>query len=263
MEILLTNDDGINSEGLWAIAETLKNIGKVTIVVPDRDQSGTGASMSLLKPLTVEKVAPKITKIEDVYTVDGTPADCVIMANELLIKSPIDLVVSGINQGANLGLDILNSGTFGAALHGYFRNINSMAVSVKYDAKGVINFPSAKIGASIAEKILNNQWDHKMLLNINCPPCEMDQIEGIETTTLASKAYLESVQAIQNGRRTNYWLRHTNVAKEQPLNGSDVDAINRNCVSITSINPFMKDRNALIEDQNIIQDLKKMFLTEL
>ena len=117
MNILLTNDDGIHSEGLWAIAQKLCEIADVTVVVPDRDQSGMGASMTLLKPLSFERVQPRTAGVYAAYTVQGTPADCVIMATEHILESKPDLIVSGINQGANLGLDVFNSGTFGAALH--------------------------------------------------------------------------------------------------------------------------------------------------
>ena len=114
MNILLTNDDGIHSEGLWAIAETLSDIGSVTIVVPDRDQSGMGSSTTLLTPLTIQKNPSRVPKVTEVYTVDGRPGDCVIVANEVLMDHNIDLLVAGINPGANLGIDVFNSGTFGA-----------------------------------------------------------------------------------------------------------------------------------------------------
>ena len=108
MKILVTNDDGIHSPGLWALAEGLKHLGDVVVVAPDRDQSGIGGAKTLLDVLRVEEVAAKVEGVR-AYAVEGTPADCVILATESLFNERFDLVASGINQGANLGLDILSS----------------------------------------------------------------------------------------------------------------------------------------------------------
>ena len=129
MRILVTNDDGIHSPGLWSVAEALKPLGEVIVVAPDRDQSGISAAMTLLAVVRAEEVQAQIEGVK-AFSVEGTPGDCVILANGTLVKEPFDLVVSGINQGANFGLDIMNSGTVGAAFHGYFRGIPSIAVSV-------------------------------------------------------------------------------------------------------------------------------------
>jgi 5'-nucleotidase len=238
LNILLTNDDGINSPGLWIMAESLLNLGRVTIVVPDRDQSGMGASMTLLRPLTMQKVGTRNIGVEAAYTVDGTPADCVIMATERICENPVDLIVSGINPGANLGLDVFNSGTFGAALHGYFRGIDSIAVSSKYDGD-VIYGPSSAVGAAIAEVVLQQTNDVKMLLNINLPPHETSGIKGVEITRLGPKAYLEGVEEFTNGRRNYYWLKHTKKTDESVEIGTDVWAVDNDRVSISIINPYL------------------------
>ena len=258
MNILLTNDDGIHSEGLWAIAETLSDIGSVTIVVPDRDQSGMGSSTTLLTPLTIQKNPSRVSKITEVYTVDGGPGDCVIVGKEVLMNHNIDLVVSGINQGANLGLDVFNSGTFGAALHGYFRSINSIAVSVKYDERGVSNFPSAKGGAHIAKYVLDLNPENKLLLNINLPPCQLDEIQGVEMTTLGGRAFAENVEEIQNGRRTHYWIKHNREVEMEWPKGCDVDAINRDCISITSVYPYLPENNSDLDNHQILSELENL-----
>ena len=252
MNIILTNDDGINSPGLWALAEKLKSVGNLTVIVPDRDQSGTGASMTLLRPLTIQKMDSRISGISTVYTVDGTPADCVIMADELLCEDKIDLVVSGINLGANLGLDIYNSGTFGAALHGYYRGIDSIAVSAKYINDVVIYEPSALIGASLARNLIgDNEKRNPLLINLNLPACDAKDIEGVNVTTLGPKAHLENVESQKYGMRTAYWLRHKFIS-DVPVEGTDIWAIENNRVSITSINPmstgsdFIEDSRSLI-----------------
>ena len=258
MNILLTNDDGIHSEGLWAIAETLSDIGSVTIVVPDRDQSGMGSSTTLLTPLTIQKNPSRVPKVTEVYTVDGRPGDCVIVANEVLMDHNIDLLVAGINPGANLGIDVFNSGTFGAALHGYFRSINAIAVSVKYDDRPVINFPAAKIGALVAQYVLDLNPANKLLLNINLPPCQLDEIQGVEMTTLGGRAFGENVEEIQNGRRTHYWIKHNRAVDMEWPKGCDVDAVNRDCVSITSVYPHMSENNSEFDNQRLLTDLNSL-----
>ena len=129
MRILLTNDDGIYSAGLWAMAEALSKVASVSVVAPDRDQSGIGTARSLRSAVRIHNfVSP--TPVASALSVEGTPSDCVIVAAELLAPDGFDMVFSGINEGANLGMDILASGTVGAALQGYLRKIPSVAISV-------------------------------------------------------------------------------------------------------------------------------------
>ena len=242
MRILLTNDDGIHSPGLWAIAKSLEKIGDLTVVVPDRDQSGKGASMTLTSPLTVEKVQTPNGMKSHTYTVDGTPADCVIMACESLCVEPVDLIVSGINQGANLGLDVFNSGTFGAALHGYFRGINSIALSVFY-RQDVIYSPAALLGAEIAKIVHDQKSESAILLNVNLPACDLKDIKGVDLTTLGPKAYLENVETVTSGRRTFHWLRHNKPMTVTHQEGTDVWSINHDRASITVVNPYLTTDN--------------------
>jgi 5'-nucleotidase len=242
MRVLLTNDDGIHSPGLWAIAKSLEEIADLTVVVPDRDQSGKGASMTLLRPLTVEKInTPKNMKCPT-YTVDGTPGECVIMACESLCNDPIDLIVSGINQGANMGLDVFNSGTFGAALHGFFRGINSIALSVFYK-QDVIYSPAALIGAEIAKVIHSQNFGSTVLLNVNLPACDFKDIGGVDLTELGPKAYLENVETVESGRRTFHWLRHNKPMGVTHQKGTDVWSIHHDRASVTMVNPYLTTDN--------------------
>ena len=122
MNILITNDDGINATGLWTLAKALQSLGTVTVVAPDRDQSGIGAALTRQAVVKIHEIeSPPVEGIRTV-AVEGTPADCVVLAVESLVSGPIDLLVSGINQGSNLGMDVMVSGTFGGAMQGYFRN---------------------------------------------------------------------------------------------------------------------------------------------
>ena len=122
MQILVTNDDGIFSPGLWALVAELKSIARVVVVAPDMEQSASGTAVSLRQPLRVQKISPVVSGVE-AYSVEGTPCDSVILALGKLIKDEVSLVVSGINQGHNLGDDIHISGTVGAALQGYLRGL--------------------------------------------------------------------------------------------------------------------------------------------
>ena len=128
MKILVTNDDGVFAEGLWALVRELKSFARVVVVAPDREQSAIGTAITLIHPLRVQKVRSPVSEVE-AYSVQGTPADSVILALEKMVVDKADLVISGINQGLNLGNDVLISGTVGAALQGYLRGFPAMAVS--------------------------------------------------------------------------------------------------------------------------------------
>ena len=236
LRILLTNDDGIQSPGLWAVANALKEVGDLTIVAPDRDQSGMASAMTLLRPLLVEEIPPRIPNIGRVFVVDGTPADCVIIATEQIFEEPFDLVVSGINQGANTGIDVFNSGTFGAAMHGYFRGINAIALSVYYTDE-VKYEPAALIGAGLAQSVASLGIDQSVLLNVNLPACDTEVIQGVDCTVLGRKAFLENVEKIQKGRRSYYWIHHNKLVDSEIVEGTDVWSIKNNRVSITNVEP--------------------------
>lgn len=238
MRILLTNDDGIQSPGLWAMANALKDVGDLTIVVPDRDQSGMASAMTLLRPLLVEEVPPRISGLGRSFVVDGTPADCVIIAAERLFDEPFDLVVSGINQGANMGIDVFNSGTVGAAMHGYFRGIHAIALSVYYTDE-VIYGPAASIGAALAQSAATLTVNESVLLNINLPACNTEAIQGVDCTALGKKAFLENVEKMQKGRRTYYWIHHNKLVDSEVVEGTDVWSVKNNRVSITNIQPYL------------------------
>ena len=133
MRILATNDDGISADGLKALVGELKKIADVIVVAPDRELHGMGASVSLHEPVRVKETAPLLAGVES-YAVEGTPADCVILSLGKLAKEKIDLVVSGVNRGLNLGDDVIISGTVGAALQGFVHGLPSIAVSTPLSA---------------------------------------------------------------------------------------------------------------------------------
>ena len=231
MRILVTNDDGINAPGLWALVESLTDLGKVSVVAPDRDQSGIGTARTLLNILRVSEVQTRAPGVPS-YTVSGTPSDCVILATSTLFDEPFDLVVSGINEGANLGLDVLDSGTAGGAFRGYFRGIPSIAVSVtsftrvEYDT-------AARVARSLAESL---DGDRKPLVyNVNVPNVPRDRIRGVKETFLGPKAWLEGVERGHDGRRTHYWVHHNQPTNADVPEGCDVWATRKNWISITPL----------------------------
>src|SRR5215469_11958145 len=161
--ILLTNDDGYQAEGLRAAAEVLADFATVSIVAPSREQSGTAQSLTLRQPIVCNRIA------EREWAIDGTPADCVIVALHKLLPEKPDLVISGINHGANLGENAYYSGTVGAAREGALHHIPSIAISLwskKVDAKFE---NAARVARSAAEMILKEVLPDQVLLNINVP----------------------------------------------------------------------------------------------
>ena len=236
MRILVTNDDGISAPGLWPLAESLCDLGQVVVVAPDRDQSGIGTARTILE---VVRVHEAVSRIEGVpaYAVQGTPADCVILATETLSAEPFDMVVSGINAGANMGLDVFDSGTVGAALQGYFRGKPSIAVSVA-SLTDVLYDVAAEVARGLAEAIAANEGLREPLVfNVNVPNVESGQIEGAEITRLGPKAYLEGVEQGHDGRRTHYWIRHNRPTGINAIAGTDIWAVRNNRVSITLVDP--------------------------
>ncbi|MFL2756729.1 MAG: 5'/3'-nucleotidase SurE [Dehalococcoidia bacterium] len=260
LNVLVTNDDGINSPGIWKIAEAISEIANVVMVAPDRDQSGKGSSITLLNPLNIERQISKVSAITEVYTVDGTPADCVIVATEEIFPNNIDLVISGINQGANVGLDVFTSGTFGAALHGYCRDIDSIALSVFY-GDDIFYDPAVYIGRQIVSNIINMRLAKsdmdKMLLNINFPNCDLDEIDTIESTFIGPRLFSEGIEKVNRGRRDFYWLKNKTRESFEPEKGTDVWAITNQKVSVTLVDPYFPSSTNQFAIDQIINTVSK------
>ena len=233
MRILVTNDDGIHSEGLWSLAKELQHVGDVSVVAPDRDQSGVGTAMTLMSVLRVQEIRSPLEGVQ-AFSVEGTPADCVILAIEELVQGTIDLVVSGINQGSNLGKGVMTSGTVGAAFHGYFHDIPSMAVSVAY-TNGIIYDVAAQTAGTLARAISDSSAPPPLLLNVNVPSLSADKIRSVELTRLGPIAYLENVERGSNGYRPHYWIKHNKPVNTSAPEGTDIWAVRDNRISITPL----------------------------
>ncbi len=202
------------------------------MVAPDREQSGVGTAITLNEPLRAMEIKPIVEGVKT-YAVEGTPADCTILALETLLDEKVDLVVSGINRGANLGNDMLISGTMGAAFQGFFRDIPAFALSVAA-LKDVHYQTAALVGKMLAQAVERGDLESPLLLNVNVPNQPMDKIKGISLTKIGRRTYMDVVKEDDDGRRKYYWI-----TRDKPgwvmEKGLDIWAIRRKRVSITPI----------------------------
>ena len=253
MRILVTNDDGILSEGLWILVKELRNIAQVVVVAPDREQSGVGTAVTLRQVMRVHKVVrPPVPEVET-YAVDGTPSDSIILALEKLVKHKIDLVISGINQGLNLGEDAHISGTVGAALQGYLRGFPALAISAPYGNDQHLE-TAAKVAVLLARRITANSLLSNIFLNVNLPDVPLVKIKGAKVTRLASESHINTVEEGDHGRQKYYWLIRQRASKTVD-NGTDIWAIEQGNISITPLWPNLLNKSLLPVLNNFCSDL--------
>ncbi|HWR45581.1 5'/3'-nucleotidase SurE [Sporomusa sp.] len=234
MHILLTNDDGINAPGIKALWLELSQIARITVVAPDSEKSASSQAITVHHPIWVDKHCidnPAICA----WRVGGTPTDCVKVALEaLLTDDQPDIIVSGINQGSNLGTDVLYSGTVSAAIEGALHGLPAVAMSL--DSWQPFDFgPAAKIARKIVEKMVINSLPPNTLLNVNVPALNEDQFRGIEVTKLGVRSYENTFERRQDPRgRTYYWMSgHVSETENDP--DSDIIAVKNGKVSVTPI----------------------------
>lgn len=188
MRILLVNDDGIHAEGINKLAMELEKEHQVIIVAPDDERSAQSHALTLRKPLVVKEV-----KLEGInskaYSVSGTPADCVRIAIDKLLEGPVDMVISGINKGLNVGMDVLYSGTVSAAIEANLYGIPSMALSAQW-SEGNVNYEVAiKYGKIILDKMKDELLKNKMIISINTPYLDEDKVKGIKVCKVGGIVY--------------------------------------------------------------------------
>ena len=227
MHFLLSNDDGYQSPGISALAEALESLGKVTVVAPDRDCSGASNSLTLDSPLYVKQDE------RGFYYVNGTPSDCVHLAITGLLNEEPDMVVSGINSGANLGDDILYSGTVAAAMEGRFLGCPAIAFSLVGE-KPVDYSASKLVATEIVKSLIENPLDDA-LLNVNIPNVNYDEIKGFKASRLGNRYKSEPVIKTSDPKgRDVYWVGPVG-AEQDAGEGTDFHAIRSEYVSITPI----------------------------
>jgi len=235
MNILVTNDDGIDSPGLWALAEAMSRVGDTLVVAPDSERSGSGTCFSLHSDTTVEEVPTTIPHVE-AYAVGGTPSDCVVLGiRRLSGNRHIDLLVSGINPGGNMGRDIPYSGTVMATLQGHFRRIPSIAMSLAILTRD--KKPDYSVAATVAEhlarRIEGGSLPSDAILNVNVPDIPMEEIKGIVTTRTAADGWVRLMPVISEGGTR--FVSSTRAAGVDLPEGTDMWAVTSGRISITPL----------------------------
>ncbi len=228
MRILLSNDDGYFSPGLAALARALAALGEVTVVAPERDRSGASNSLTLDRPLSVRTAA------NGFFFVNGTPTDCVHLAVTGLLDHLPDIVVSGINHGANMGDDTIYSGTVAAATEGYLLGIPSIAISL--NSRDPHNFDTAGwVAADLVRRFVRQPVGQPVLINVNVPDVAHAALAGMEVTRLGKRHKAEAVVKTTNPRgQTVYWVGAAGGAQDAGP-GTDFHAVSANKVSITPL----------------------------
>lgn len=228
MRILVSNDDGYFSPGIAILAESLAEFGEVTVVAPERDRSGSSNSLTLDRPLSVRR-APN-----GYLFVNGTPTDCVHIAVTGLLEAIPDLIVSGINLGANMGEDTIYSGTVAAATEGYLLGIPSMALSLS-SREGRHLETASRVARELITRFSRRPFAGPMLLNVNVPDISHEQLAGIEVTRLGKRHKAEPVIKTTTPRNeTVYWIGAAGAASDAGP-GTDFHAVAANRVSITPL----------------------------
>ena len=234
---LLTNDDGVDAPGLLAMKAMAETLGRVLVVAPHKERSGAGCAITLRRGLRFDQLA------ENVYAVDGTPADCVQMAMRMpFVTETPDWVLSGINRGPNLGDDTLFSGTVGAAGVGCLFGLRSMAVSMG-DFHEPQNYDSA---AAVVARLLSiprlRQIAGERVININVPNLPFDQLQGLSVTTLCRRQYPRHFEPDPDDPRLNWYSK--GFVGHDELEHSDGTAIDRHQVSVSILRPSLFDDEA-------------------
>lgn len=232
--ILITNDDGVYSLGIQILAKRLRELDTVVIVAPDRERSAAGHSMTLHRPLLIEEVR------ESVFSVNGTPTDCVNIAVKGLLKETPRLVVSGINKGPNLGDDVTYSGTVAGAIEGILLGIPSFAISL--NGRQDFRFAeAAEVALSTARRIFEQGLPVGTLLNINVPNIPLSDMTGTRITRLGKRIYHQmTVERVDPRGKKYYWIGGGEPDWERE-EGTDFDAVDRKMVSITPLHLDMTD----------------------
>jgi 5'-nucleotidase len=240
MRILVTNDDGVESEGIIVLADALRALGDVTVVAPDSDRSGVSHSITIRHTVTIVQIEGRSVPT---YACSGTPADCVVLGAFELCGGRPEIVVSGINRGANLGDDINYSGTVAGAMEGIMVGAQAIAVSLastwpKVDAVHRWD-TAAALACELTDEILRDPLPAPVLLNVNVPNVARDQLRGMRYTTQGRKRYEDRVaRESHDGKIGYYWIWGT-FDRSQIGGGTDLEAIEQGYASVT---PMSADR---------------------
>ena len=245
MLILLTNDDGIHSEGLLALREYLAETAQVCTIAPEREKTCVGHAITLHKPLRIKEMG------DDLYSTNGSPADCVYLGSKVVLKQKPDMIISGINKGPNMGRDVNYSGTVAAAKEGAFLGIPSMAVSLC--ARSHFRFKDAvRITGEIIDIMKDKTFFEDTFLNVNIPNNPGDKSKGFVVTRLGKRIYNDDVLERTDPRGGKYYWIGGNAERYEDIRGTDFYAIEKGYVSIT---PLSLDMTSV----DSIENYKKYF----
>ena len=251
MKILISNDDGYRAEGIKRLREALAPLAEVTVVAPDRNRSGASNSLTLDVPLRVFETEPGIHVV-----VGGTPTDCVHMAVSGLFDFEHDMVVSGINDGENLGDDVLYSGTVAAAIEGRFLGLSAVAISLAVQSEGDRNFSSAaEVSRMLVQQLLRKPPEQALILNVNVPDLPLNMIKGFRTTRLGFRHRSEPLVRAKDPRgRPVYWVGPAG-GHQDAGEGTDFHAIREGFVSVTPLQIDLTRHAAIPAVQSWLDEL--------
>lgn len=251
--ILVTNDDGINADGLLALKQALEAIGDVFVVAPERPRSAIGHAVTLHKPLRLSQVT--LADGSRAWASNGTPTDCVSLALDVVMQGRADLALAGINDGANLGWDLTYSGTVMAALEAAVLGVPTAAISLVDQGRKPRDFgPAAHFAQAVAKRLLEMKLPDASLLNVNVPDLPADQIKGVAVTRQGRREYIDRIVARCDPRGQEYYWLSGRLKDHPDDDDSDIAAINRGFISVTPIRIDMTD-------DRVLANLREWFAT--
>lgn len=244
IDILVTNDDGIQANGIRALAEALAPLGTVSIIAPDREQSATSHALTLHRPLRVHAISDRV------MSVDGTPTDAVLLGVHGFLKKKPALVVSGINHGPNMGSDVMYSGTVAAASEGTFLGIPSIAISLA--TWGEADFgPAARVARNLVRQLLRKGIPENSCLNVNIPPIPWGDLKGVRITRLGKRVYRDVIVEKTDPRgKLYYWIGGEEPTWEHD-EASDFTAVEEGFVSVTPLTFELTDYKGIVNLESL------------
>ncbi len=249
MHLLLSNDDGINSEGLKVLAKALSPLGKITVVAPSRDHSASSNSLTLDAPIRAYSAT------ENWYSIEGTPTDCVHLAITGLIEDEPDIVIAGINMGANLGDDVIYSGTVAAAMEGRFLGLPAVAISATSRRPCNLSV-CAKVSHEIISKLATKQLPQDLIINVNIPDVPKHEMRGMKTTRLGSRHKAEPViKSFDPRGKPIYWVGAAGPEQDAGP-GTDFHAVKNGYVSVTPLHLDLTHYKAMKPVEDWISECK-------
>lgn len=240
--VLISNDDGIHAPGIKALTKAIKRIaGEVWVIAPESEQSATAHSLTLRRPLRIRKLGPRR------FAIDGTPTDCVLLAiNEIMKDSPPDIVISGINRGANLGDDVTYSGTIAAAIEAVILGVPAVALSQHYEDGQPIRWSTAEDWTpKVMKKLEGVDIPANTLLNINFPDVASGEVNGIEVTWQGARKLGDLIQPGSDPKGDPYYWIGSMRTAEKFRKGSDLHTVYAGSISVTPLTTDLTDRRSM------------------